>query len=126
MAVGVCGAMCRCTFGAAPSSLVVLPKLPILICGLPVASVTDFIPMVNIMPFGMCSTLSNPSVASATAAAFGVLTPMPCVPVIVSPWVSTKPTVILPTGPAVQSDDMCMCAYGGVIKVSSPGQFVVS
>ena len=126
MPIGVCGAMCKCSFGTTPSSLIVPPKFPILICGLPAATTVDFIPMLNIMPFGMCSTLSNPMVASATAAALGVLTPMPCIPVVVSPWIPTNPTIIMPTGPVVQSGNMCMCAYGGTISISSPGQFTVS
>ena len=34
----------------------------------------------------MCTSLTNPTVAAATTAALGVLTPMPCIPVVAGPW----------------------------------------
>ena len=75
------GATLMCSFGMAPSTMVVLPIHRMLTSNQPAANINDHIPMTNIMPFGMCITPSNPEVASATAAALGVLTPMPCVPV---------------------------------------------
>lgn len=87
MAKYVCmGAMLKCSFGMAPSTLMVTVPLRPMIQNKPKATIMDFAPMVNIMPFGMCQSMSNPTVASATSAAMGVLTPMPCVPVIVTPW----------------------------------------
>ena len=56
----------------------------------PDANIMDHIPMsADIMPFGMCISPSNPTVASATAAAMGVLTPMPCIPNTPAPWFSS-------------------------------------
>ena len=87
MAKYVCmGAMLKCTFGMTPSSLMVTVPLRPMIQNKPKATIMDFAPLVNILPFGMCQSLSNPMVASATSAAMGVLTPMPCIPVIVAPW----------------------------------------
>ncbi|MDH3755958.1 MAG: DUF4280 domain-containing protein, partial [Acidimicrobiia bacterium] len=80
------GAMLMCSFGVAPSSLMVLPTNMVNAGGKPAANIMDNVPMANIMPFGMCSSLSNPTVAAATSAALGVLTPMPCIPVIPAPW----------------------------------------
>ena len=42
--------------------------------------------MVDIMPFGVCSSLANPQVVAATTAALRVLTPMPWLPMTVTPW----------------------------------------
>jgi hypothetical protein len=120
------GAVMMCTFGAAPSSLITIPKgPPIMASGLPAATIMDFAPIANIPPFGMCSSPSNPTVAAATAAALGVLTPMPCVPVIPAPWVPGSPTVMVNNMPALTNTCKCMCAWGGVISITSPGQVTV-
>lgn len=68
MAQQVCnGATLQCSFGMAPSSLVVLPVNRVNTSQQPDANIMDHVPMVNIMPFGMCMTPSNPVVAAATA-----------------------------------------------------------
>jgi len=125
MGFQVCmGAMLQCSFGAAPSSLVVLPDKKTLTVT-PDANIMDNKPMVNILPFGMCSSMANPTVAAATAAALGALTPMPCVPVIPAPWVPGSPTVLIANMPALNSDSKLMCAYAGVIQITNPGQTTV-
>lgn len=122
MAVQVCmGATLQCSFGAAPSSLMVLPANRVM-TGTPAANIMDFAPMVNILPFGMCSSMANPAVASATAAALGALTPMPCVPVTPAPWVVGAPTVLIGNMPALNNTSKLMCAWGGVIQIVNPGQ----
>ena len=126
MAVVVCGACLKCSFGVAPSVLCTLPTKRVLISGLPIATISDCVPLLNIKPFGMCMTITNPAVAAATAAAFGVLTPMPCMPIIPAPWISKNPTVTSGMTPLLHQGDICMCAYGGVISITSPGQFTVT
>jgi len=118
------GAMLQCTFGVAPSSMVVTPANKVL-GTLPAATIMDHVPMMNVMPFGMCSSASNPTVAAATAAALGVLTPMPCLPVLPASWVVGAPTVLVGTFPALNANSKCMCAWGGVISITSPGYFKV-
>src|SRR4028119_2415900 len=126
MAMQVCmGAMLQCGFGVAPSSLVVLPQNRVL-TGTPDANIMDHKPLVTIMPFGMCTSPSNPAVAAATAAALGVLTPMPCVPVTPAPWVTGAPTVLLGNMPALNNTSKLMCVWGGVIQIVSPGEFTVT
>ena len=125
MAVQVCmGAMLQCSFGAAPSSLTVLPANRTMTT-VPAANIMDHAPLVNIMPFGMCSSPSNPTVAAATAAALGVLTPMPCVPVTPAPWVTGAPTVLIGKMPALNNTSKLMCAWAGVIQIVNPGQTTV-
>lgn len=118
------GATLQCSFGMAPSSLVVLPVNRVL-TQTPDANIMDNKPMVNIPPFGMCSSLANPAVASATAAAMGVLTPMPCVPVTPGPWAPGSPTVLIANMPALNNTSKLMCAWGGVIQVAYAGEATV-
>lgn len=121
MGFAVCGgAMLMCPFGMAPSTLNVLPQNKTL-TSMPLANIMDNKPMVNIMPFGMCQSLANPTVASATAAAFGVLTPMPCVPVTTSPWAPGSPTVLIGGQPALNNTSKLICMWGGVIQITNPG-----
>jgi hypothetical protein len=125
MALQVCmGAMMMCSFGAAPSSLVVLPANQTF-TGTPAANIMDNKPIVNIPPFGMCSSIANPVVATATTAALGVLTPMPCVPATVAPWTPGAPTVLIGNMPALDSNSKLMCIWAGVIQITSPGQTTV-
>lgn len=118
-------AVLQCSFGAAPSTLIILPAHRTMAGGQPAANISDQKPMDNIPPFGMCMSLANPTVAAATAAALGVLTPMPCVPVIPAPWVPGSPTVMVDSMPALNNSSQCLCAWAGVIGIKVPGQFTV-
>jgi hypothetical protein len=122
MALKVCmGANLQCSFGAAPSSLIVLPVNRTM-TGTPSATIMDGKPIVNVPPFGVCNSMANPMVAAATAAALGVLTPMPCIPVTPAPWVPGAPTVMVGSMPALDSNSKLMCNWGGVIQIVAPGQ----
>ncbi|WP_295983859.1 DUF4280 domain-containing protein [uncultured Variovorax sp.] len=124
MGMHVCmGATLQCSFGAAPSSLVVLPASGVLTGGTPGANILDNKPIVNILPFGTCNSMSNPMVAAATAAALGALTPMPCIPLTAAPWAPGSPTVLVGNMPALQDSSKLACNWGGVIQVIAPGQF---
>jgi len=120
------GAMMMCTFGMAPSSLVVLPTNKVLTNMVPDANIMDHIPMTNIMPFGMCMSPSNPTVAAATAAALGVLTPMPCIPATPAPWVPGAVTDLIANFPALDNVSQLMCIWGGVITFTDAGEFTVT
>jgi Domain of unknown function (DUF4280) len=115
------GANLMCSFGMAPSSLVVIPDKRTLVENKPMATIMDNKPFVNILPFGLCTSLANPITAAQTAAALGVLTPGTCTPVIPAPWVPGSPTALVGNQPALTNASTCICAYGGVITIAFPG-----
>jgi hypothetical protein len=105
---------------------VVLPQNETFTDLVPDANIMDHVPMVNIMPFGMCTSPANPTVAAATAAAMGVLTPMPCIPNTPAPWVTGAPNVILGNFPTLDNVSTLMCMWGGVIQFINPGEMTVT
>lgn len=115
------GAMMQCSFGAAPAPLTVVDPTVILEEGTPAANIMDFAPFVNIPTFGMCNSIANPTVAAATAAALGVLTPMPCVPATSAPWVPGAPTALMRKMPALDQTCKCLCMWGGAISIVNAG-----
>jgi hypothetical protein len=92
---------------------------------MPMANIMDNKPIANIPTFATCQSLANPMVASATAAALGVLTPMPCIPNTAAPWVPGAPQVLVDNMPALDMNSKTMCNWGGVISIVAPGQFAV-
>ncbi len=118
------GAQMQCCFGSAPAVLAVVR--PTKVAGtMPMANIQDNKPLVNIPTFGTCMTPTNPAVASATAAALGVLTPAPCVPATSAPWLPIFPHVMVDNQPTLVQGTVCMCSYGGVIQFTNAGQVVI-
>ncbi len=123
MPMHVCtGAMMMCSFGVAPSSFVATPKM-VMTGNMPAGNIMDNIPMANIPPFGMCTSPANPMVAAATAAAMGVLTPMPCIPNTPAPGAPGAPPVLVANMPALDTTCKLNCLWGGIIQFTMPGQF---
>jgi hypothetical protein len=117
--------MTKCSFGMAPATLNVLP-LSRTTTGTPAANIMDNKPVANVVPFGPCQSLANPTVSAATAAAMGALTPMPCMPNTTAPWVPTAPTVLVGNKPTLTKSSVLVCMYGGAIQVNMPGQFTAT
>lgn len=117
------GATLQCSFGAAPSTLAVIPQGPIRVDtdGLSAATIMDHKPIANIPPFGMCSAPTNPTVIAATAAKLGVFTPAPCIPVTPSPWTPGSPVVTIGGQSALHHNCKLMCQWAGVISITNPG-----
>lgn len=117
------GAMVSCSM-AMPSIQVPLtttPKSTEVNVGTPAAGVEDYVPLTNIPSFGMCGAIANPAVAAATAAKSGAFTPAPCSPAVSTPWTPGATSVKVGGQPALHSGCQAICAWGGVITISSPG-----
>ena len=115
-----------CSFGQAPSTLMVTPENLVNATNKPAATIMDNVPGKNILPFAMCSAPSNPAVIAATAAKLGVFTPVPCVPVTAAPWVPGSMMVMIKSKPALNSTSKLMCNWGGVIQATFAGQATVN
>ena len=109
------GTCIKCSFGSTQSTIQVIRMINV--DGAAFANIMDNKPMVNIKPFGMCRSLANPTVASATSAAMGVLTPMPCIPnTSTAPWMPGKIDFQIDGKPALMDDCKLMCMWGGIIN----------
>ncbi|HEY1154869.1 MAG TPA: DUF4280 domain-containing protein [Arthrobacter sp.] len=115
-------AQLACSFGTTPSVLTVLPVNRVNAGNQPAATIMDHQPMVNINPFGMCLSPANPQVIAATAAALGVFTPQPCLPMTLAPWAPGAVTVQIAGQPALDNISICTCAWTGIVSVVAPGQ----
>jgi hypothetical protein len=115
------GTLLKCSFGNTPMPIMVLPDKKVKSM-LPAAVKSDHIPLVNILPFGMCSNPANPMVIAATAAALGVFTPMPCIPCTVEEWTGSSKKVKIKGKEALTMDSKLRCLYGGNIQVAAPLQ----
>jgi hypothetical protein len=126
--VVVNAAMLSCTMGLGPPMpLTAIPKgTPVTAGGQPVATIADALPMANIPTFGMCNSPANPTVIAATAAALGVHTPMPCLPVPLGAWVPGSSKVVLGGVPVLTAPSTCQCSWAGTISIGMPGQTTVN
>lgn len=119
------GAMMKCTMGSSPARLTVLPSRTVFLAGQPQANISDHKSMVNLAPFGVCRSLAFPPTASATAAALGTLTPMPCIHNTPAPWFVGKMDTLIKGQPALLQSCKCQCMWGGTISLINNGQVAI-
>lgn len=120
--------MLACSFGSdpAPFQALEMPGKPT-IAGLAAATILEIVPEDNVPSFIMCSSEENPDVALATELADGVLTPMPCTPIIADPWEPGSTIAKFQEIPLATVASKCQCSWGGgEISVVTPGQFGVA
>jgi len=100
------GAVLVCTGGSTPSKLQVTSNTLLHVQGNQVATVSDKIPMTNIMPFGNCKMkLFSP----------------PCVPAPIM-WTGFLTSVEIPGGNPLLKTSTIPCACGGMISFQNSGQ----
>lgn len=116
------GATMRCTMGTSQARLTILPTRTIFLTGKPQANISDHLSFVNLGAFGRCRSLGYPATASATAAAHGHLTPMPCAHNTPFPWMGGKNDYIIKGDPALLKSSTCQCMWGGTISLVTDGQ----
>lgn len=111
MAALVCSSsMCQCSLGSCPSAFSCLPVDMVSTGGMPVGTIFDTVPMLNIKPFGACSAMSG----------------LPCTPAPAGTWLPSNTLILVKGKPILLSDSMLMCSIGGMIKISVPAQMMVN
>jgi hypothetical protein len=120
----VLGAQLECSEGSAPAALTPTGAATVAERR-SIATASHHLPVANVGSFGACRSLLNPQVASATAAAQGVLAPQPCVPLLPARWDRTAAAVLVADEPAVLDGSECRCQWGGRITVADPGSGTV-
>ncbi len=111
----VTGAMMMCSFGLAPSAFMASPGRTEMLSNVPKGNIMDFAPMLNIMPFGLCTAPTNPEVIACCG-------PAPCVPAIIAPWTPGNPQVLVQGQPALMRSCRNMCTWLGQISFTTDGQ----
>jgi len=113
------GASLQCSFGTTPATF--SASSPDVSASQVAVGTVEDVAAANVASFGMCTSMSNPTVASATASASGVLTPQPCQPLL-SPWTPGSSSVTVDGDAALDDSSTCSCGWGGTITVGSAGQ----
>ena len=123
MAKCVCsGAKIKCSFGAGPKSMVVLPLNRTLTANTkPIENTLDVIPFLNIPAFGQCKSPAN-HMNWKMAGPVPVFVPSSCIPIPVSPWSPGAKKTKLGNQPVVLENSKTMCVWAGSITVTDPGQ----
>ncbi|VBB06150.1 Hypothetical protein LUCI_1365 [Lucifera butyrica] len=98
------GAQTACDKGSKPSNLNIPFSHGVFLKNQPQLNTMDYVPNVNIMPYGTCSVLDGP-----------------CQPAT-SPWAGGKTDVLIETQPALLNRCTTACAVGGKIRITNDGQ----
>lgn len=114
------GAMAQCSFALGPFNLMAVNN--VMFENKPVLTVKDVSPGANVVTAGrMCTSMGNPAVSAATAAALGVLTPQPCTLAPAGMWKPGTINAKVKNFPVLDNTCTLNCVFGGIISVLFPG-----
>lgn len=118
------GALLRCSFGTAPTPLVVTTNLTVTIGGRRAATIMDQVGLVNIPNFVGCLSPQNPMFVAGVivAAVTGGQAAAPCTPTISAPWVQPSLIQTINKLPVLLQTAMCFCNLAGIITITHAGQ----
>jgi len=114
------GAKLKCSFGAGPKDMIVLPISMAMNANKPLAAQMDFIPMLNVPAFGQCKSPLNP-MNWKMVGPVPVFVPSSCIPITVAPWSPVAKKLKLGGFPALLATSKTMCIWMGSITVDKPG-----
>ncbi|MCY9529456.1 MULTISPECIES: DUF4280 domain-containing protein [Paenibacillus] len=118
----VAGAILKCSYGTQPTRLKTPLSHGVYVKNKAQMNVKDYIPGVNIINFGNCSSLMNPAVQNSTMVDIYGVKKAPCMPVIGLPWINGKSDVLIEDEPALLNTCTLRCVYCGLIEVEDDGQ----
>ena len=111
-----------CPFGLLLSRLTIANERHVILSNNRMANISDFKPMADVMPFGICCSPTNPAVISSMGC------PAPCTPVISTPWTNLEPVNVLVQGmPAITNSSTLQCLNSTLLDVAGliPGVGIV-
>ena len=115
------GAKLKCSFGAGPKNMMVLPIARVINSKIKsIAGQLDIIPILNIPPFGQCKSPINP-MNWKMAGPIPVFVPSSCLPIPVAPWSPVAKKLKIGGKPAMLQTSKTMCIWLGKITVDKPG-----
>lgn len=144
----VAGAILSCTWGTKRTRLTMPVSHGVYVKDKAQMNIKDFVPNVNIMPFGRCNSLSNPAViaelekeakekaaegVSEMSAAGkekggppsfedGAHVAVPCQPIITMEWLNGKEDTLVEREPALLNISTNACLHCGTITIDDDGQ----
>lgn len=118
------GALMMCSFGVAPSSLIVTSNATVTVGGIPAATLMDYAPFANIPCFGVCLSPMHPGFVGGvvSAALGGAPVAPPCTPAVATPWLQPALITTIDGLAVLLPSAVNHCALSGVIKFVTTGQ----
>ncbi len=118
------GSIISCSCGDIPIPFDILPIHDLLIEDVPGGNIMDFIPFVNIVDFGICTSIANPAVLAILI--FTGNQEGPCIPIITTPWMPGSFKVQVGGSPAILTNSTTICVWAGEISFDLPLAFTVT